>query len=119
MARHVRYSNAPTAPALGLLQATIYYSQQLGLNKKVDLRGLFRGAGFAAARDLISQGIPFMWAGDLRRAAFDPLISPEARAASEPARLAHHWGPILAASIASTCACVERRHAGCLGGRKP
>lgn len=84
-------------------QATIYYSRQLGLNKKVDLRGLFRGAGFAAARDVISQGVPFMMSGVLREAVFDPLLSPEVRA-TDAGRFAHHWGPILAASIASTYA---------------
>lgn len=82
-------------------QATIYYSQQLGLNKKVDLRGLFRGVGFAAARDLVSQGIPFMWSGMLRDALFGS--APAAGTDSEVSRFTRHWAPILMASVASTC----------------
>ena len=50
-------------------QCTTYVSRALSLAKGADvsLQGMFRGAGFAAVRDTLSQGVPFMCSGLARR----------------------------------------------------
>lgn len=82
-------------------QANIYFSQKLGLNKKVDLRGLFRGAGFAACRDVVSQGIPFMCSALTKKYIFDKIL-PVDESTGPVTKFVNYWGSVLSTSIVST-----------------
>jgi hypothetical protein len=93
--------------AVGVLQggvyghASIYFSQQLGLNKTADFRGLFRGAGFAGTRDLVSQGVPFVYSPIVRENVFDRIlgVTPDS---SPSLRSVSHWSAILSTSVVAT-----------------
>lgn len=82
-------------------QANIYFSKQLGLNKNVNIRGLFRGAGFAAGRDTFSQGLPFMCSDLTRKYIFDKVI-PLTSDSGPITIFANKWAPILSTSILGT-----------------
>jgi hypothetical protein len=42
-------------------QANVHFSKVLGIGSKTaSLAGVFRGSGFSACRDMLSQGLPFM-----------------------------------------------------------
>jgi hypothetical protein len=93
--------------AVGILQggvygqANIYYSKKLGLNKEVNIKGLFRGAGFAAGRDTLSQGVPFMCSVLTRKYIFDK-ISPVDATSGPTALFINKWAPVLSTSIFAT-----------------
>ena len=82
-------------------QANIYFSKQLGLNKNVNIRGMFRGAGFAAGRDTFSQGFPFMCSNWTRKNIFDRVI-PVTNDSGPISLFANKWAPILSTSILGT-----------------
>jgi len=52
-------------------QSNVFFSQNLGIGKDVSLKGVFRGWGYAGARDMMSQGIPFVFAEKVRKNVLD------------------------------------------------
>jgi len=70
--------------ALGVLQGVVYghanvtFATALNLvgKHKKTMRGILRGSGFAAGRDVISQGIPFMLSKRFAEHAVDPILGP-------------------------------------------
>ena len=64
---------------VGILQGGVYghsnifFAKQLKIGTKVTYAGLLRGWGFAACRDMLSQGIPYMFAGTVEATVMDPL----------------------------------------------
>mmetsp|Transcript_4323 Transcript_4323/g.5011 ORF Transcript_4323/g.5011 Transcript_4323/m.5011 type:complete len:259 (-) Transcript_4323:342-1118(-) len=62
---------------VGVLQGGVYghsnvfFSQQLNIGKQVSMKGIFRGSGYAACRDMVSQGIPFVFAEKVKENVFD------------------------------------------------
>lgn len=87
----------------------MYFSQQLGLGKVFELSGMFRGVAFAAVRDALSQGIPFMCSDWLRSDVYIPLFCTRkknpSKTDSNPGQWAvflKHWVPVLVASIIAT-----------------
>jgi hypothetical protein len=69
---------------IGILQgavyghANIYFASQFGiLQKSASYANVLRGSRFAAGRDMISQGVPFMLSDTLRKKVFDRFHSAE------------------------------------------
>ena len=59
-------SPIPTFGIIGILQggvyghSNLYFSKRLGITSDIKISDCFRGPVFAASRDIISQGVPFM-----------------------------------------------------------
>uniref|UniRef100_A0A6U5LMT7 ADP,ATP carrier protein n=1 Tax=Corethron hystrix TaxID=216773 RepID=A0A6U5LMT7_9STRA len=79
-------------------QSNIYFSKALQLGKVASFAGMFRGSGFAGIRDMISQGVPFVYADSVRRNIVDPVWKTE----SESAATVKKWASLLSTSIAAT-----------------
>ena len=57
-------------------QANIHFTKSFNLVKTApSLAGLFRGSGFAGARDMLSQGVPFVFSGPFRQTFLDSADS--------------------------------------------
>ena len=82
-------------------QANMYFSQQLKLGKEFKLIGMFRGVGFAALRDMISQGIPFVYSKTMRYVVFDRLL-PDGEMNSSYLPHIKHWSSVLFTSAIAT-----------------
>jgi hypothetical protein len=78
-------------------QANVHFATKLGLGA-VSFMGLFRGSIFAGLRDMISQGIPFVFSSDVRRMGFDPMLP----AKSPTSEFVKKWGSILSTSVVAT-----------------
>jgi hypothetical protein len=88
-------------------QCNIYFSKQLEISKNLSLAGMFRGVLFAATRDTISQGVPFMCSGIVKKNIFEPLLPTAEGDVSQSAefkRAVKHWGSVLSTSVVSTIA---------------
>ena len=74
----------------------------------LSLRAVFRGSVFAACRDTISQGVPFMLSSSVRERIFDPLLDAshddDDDNSDSAASLAAHWGSVILTSVAATVA---------------
>jgi len=57
-------------------QCNIHFSGVLGLSQTASLKGMFRGLAFAACRDCMSQGMPFVLSPAVQHLAIDPLLAP-------------------------------------------
>jgi hypothetical protein len=82
-------------------QCNIFFSKELGIAKKASLLGLFRGVAFAAGRDTISQGIPFMCSGFVRKNIIEAAF-PTDEQTSDTAKSAKQWASVLSTSVVST-----------------
>lgn len=82
-------------------QCNIYFSQQLGIAKKASLLGLFRGVAFAAGRDTISQGVPFMCSGWVKRHIVEAVF-PDDETTSDTTKSVKQWASVLSTSVVST-----------------
>lgn len=82
-------------------QCNIYFSKQLGIAKNPSLLGLFRGVAFAAGRDTISQGVPFMCSSLTKKYVIEAAF-PTDENTSENAKLAKQWASVLSTSVLST-----------------
>jgi hypothetical protein len=80
-------------------QANVHFSKALQLGKVVSLAGVFRGSGFAAMRDTLSQGIPFMCSESVRQNVFDPNWQTEAGTAAHSAKT---WSSVISTSVVAT-----------------
>ena len=87
-------------------QANVHLTQSFKLVKNVPaltVAAVFRGSAFAAGRDTISQGAPFVLSSSVREAVFDPLVS-STLGDGKTAATASHWGSVIATSVAATVA---------------
>jgi len=85
-------------------QANVHLTQTFQLVRKVptlSLAAVFRGSIFAAGRDTISQGAPFVLSSSVRATFFDPLLPADALPGGVACKAAH-WGSIMTTSIAAT-----------------
>ena len=89
-------------------QANIYFCDKLKLGKKIALSGMFRGVAFAGCRDMISQGVPFMFSATVKKIVFDPLFPDSI---SDPTKNSFltpylpsikHWSSVLFTSAIAT-----------------
>jgi len=80
-------------------QANVYFSNALKLGKVASLSGVFRGSAFAAIRDTISQGVPFMCSGTVREKLLDPLWETEEGTTAHSAKA---WASLISASVVAT-----------------
>lgn len=96
--------------AVGILQGGVYghcnifYSKELGISKDLGLKaylGMFRGVAFAASRDTISQGVPFMCSGFVKKHVVEALF-PTDETTSDAAKSAKQWASVLSTSVVST-----------------
>lgn len=83
-------------------QSTIHFSKEWGLGKKASLKGMFRGAVFAGARDTLSQGIPFMMSTPFRKAVLDPIFPDGVGAYATTRAFAKQWAAVLLTSVGAT-----------------
>ena len=92
----------PAFASIGILQgavyghANIYFAKQYNIDSLLSYKNMFRGSGYAAIRDMISQGIPFMFCDNLRQAAIDPVLSPYCN------HQVCHWTALVTTSIFAT-----------------
>jgi len=82
-------------------QCNIYFSQQLGIAKDANLKGMFRGVAFAAGRDVVSQGVPFMCSPLVKKHIVEQIF-PNDENTSTLALQAKQWGSVLSTSVVST-----------------
>mmetsp|Transcript_10146 Transcript_10146/g.16402 ORF Transcript_10146/g.16402 Transcript_10146/m.16402 type:complete len:302 (+) Transcript_10146:100-1005(+) len=89
---------------LGVLQGAVYghaninFARKLKIDKTLKLSMIFRGSGFAALRDTISQGIPFMLSDAIRTKCLDPILP-----SKDPFNNhAKRWSSLIYCSIVST-----------------
>lgn len=75
-------------------QANIHFANSFGLSKG-SILGAFRGSGFAAIRDMKSQGIPFVFSSVVRKNIVEPVLGE-----GEVAR----WTSVIGTSIFATYA---------------
>lgn len=93
--------------ALGIIQCglygqwNIYFSKQLGLAREAKFSGMFRGVGYAAGRDAISQGIPFMCASLVEKHIIETVFPSDAHT-SKTSLQAKKWGALLSTSAVCT-----------------
>uniref|UniRef100_A0A7S3LQ80 ADP,ATP carrier protein n=1 Tax=Aplanochytrium stocchinoi TaxID=215587 RepID=A0A7S3LQ80_9STRA len=93
--------------AVGILQggvygqANVFFSQQLKLGNKPSYSGVFRGWGYAGGRDMMSQGIPYVFSTKVRENILDQVWD----TSSEPAGLGSQikqWTAVIGTSIFAT-----------------
>jgi hypothetical protein len=91
--------------AMGILQGGIYgqanvhFSNALKLGKVASIAGVFRGAGFAGCRDMISQGVPFMCSDAVRSHTLDHIWTTEENTTAHSAK---QMGSVLSTSVVAT-----------------
>lgn len=84
-------------------QANIFFAKTLkiaGRGTKLSIAGIFRGTGFAACRDVVSQGLPFVLAPKLRTGVFDKIW----KSKDAGAKSLKKWVSVFTVSIISTFA---------------
>lgn len=89
-------------------QCNIYFSKKLGIGKTLSLKGMFRGVGFAGFRDMISQGVPFIFSEYTRKYIFNSIL-PESKVLPDDTsfnltEFVRKWGPVLSTSMFATVA---------------
>lgn len=83
-------------------QSTVFFSQHLGIGTKASYKGMFRGVAFAGARDMVSQGAPFVFSPYVREHLLDPIYPTDDP--SSVAAQAKQWISVLGCSVAATFA---------------
>jgi hypothetical protein len=84
-------------------QANVHFSQALQLGKTVSLLGVFRGSGFAAVRDTLSQGVPYMCSDAVRSNVLDPVW--KTSSANDDDKISQsikQWTSVISTSIVAT-----------------
>ena len=82
-------------------QSSVHFAKAFSLVAKApSLAGMFRGSMFAAGRDSLSQGIPFVLADPFRRTVVDRVVAAD----SDLAKMAKKWGSLILTSIGATVA---------------
>ena len=82
-------------------QSSVHFAKAFSLVAKApSLAGMFRGSMFAAGRDSLSQGIPFVLADPFRRTVVDRVVASD----SDLAKMAKKWGSLILTSIGATVA---------------
>lgn len=95
--------------AVGILQGgvygqcNIYFAKEIGIAKKVSMLGLFRGVAFAASRDTISQGVPFMCSAFVRKNIVEAAF-PTNEETTDFAKSVKQWTSVLSTSVFATYA---------------
>jgi hypothetical protein len=84
-------------------QCNMYFSKTLGIGKTFNIKGMFRGVAFAGCRDMISQGVPFMFSAYTRQYVFDNLF-PTTSDSSNWLVQFKYWGSVLTTSMIATVA---------------
>lgn len=82
-------------------QCNVHFSKALQLGKTAaSLTGIFRGSAFAGTRDMLSQGVPFVYSGNVRTNLLDRVwqTTPEDATANS----VKHWTSLLSTSIVAT-----------------
>jgi hypothetical protein len=83
-------------------QANVHFSRALQLGKTVSLAGIFRGSAFAGVRDVLSQGVPFMFSQSVRETVLDPIWKTHQE--DTVASSCKQWASVLSTSVAATYA---------------
>ena len=83
-------------------QANIYFSKKLKIGKVYSYKGLFRGTPFAALRDMISQGLPFMMTEEFCSKVLDPIWITKKESSGTLQHEIKHWISITSLSVVST-----------------
>lgn len=81
-------------------QANIYFAQKLNIGKKPSYAGMFRGVPYAGVRDMISQGVPYMFSGVVKEQIVDQIWPTEA--GDEGANATKKWISVLSTSVVAT-----------------
>jgi hypothetical protein len=84
-------------------QCNIFFSKELGIAKKASLLGMFRGVAFAAGRDTISQGVPFMCSAFVKKHVIEAVF-PTDEHTSDTIKSVKQWASVLSTSVVSTYA---------------
>ena len=85
-------------------QCNVHFSRVLQLGTTaVSLRGVFRGSGFAALRDMLSQGLPFCGSGYVQTHLLDPYF-PTTTTEPESSLMnsVKQWTAVLSTSVVAT-----------------
>jgi len=98
--------------AVGVLQGGVYgqcnvhFSRALKLGAgTASLAGIFRGSGFAAVRDMLSQGLPFMCSGTVREQVLGrvyPTVQDENNNETSLESSIKQWTAVLSTSVVAT-----------------
>jgi hypothetical protein len=80
-------------------QANVHFSKALQLGKTASLLGVFRGSGFAAVRDTLSQGVPYMCSDAVRANVLDPVWKDNGDKTSQSIK---QWTSVISTSIVAT-----------------
>lgn len=89
---------------MGVLQggvyghANVHFARKLGIDRTLTMGMIFRGSWFAFTRDMISQGIPFMFSETVREKVLDGVV-PATDAVSSNVK---HWGALIGTSVVAT-----------------
>ena len=88
-------------------QCNVHFSRVLQLGTTaVSLRGVFRGSGFAALRDMLSQGVPFCGSGYVQKHLLDPYFPTPTTTTTEQevswANSVKQWTAVLSTSVVAT-----------------
>jgi len=82
-------------------QCNVHFSRALKIGSATaSLTGIFRGSGFAAVRDMLSQGLPFMCSGHVRSSVLDRYYPTTKE--QETANSIKHWTSVLSTSVVAT-----------------
>lgn len=54
-------------------QSNVHFANKLQLSTTASYKGLFRGSIFAGGRDMVSQGVPFVFSKTTEKFIFDPI----------------------------------------------
>jgi len=89
---------------LGVLQGCVYgqanvsFAKKLNLTRSLKLRNIFRGSGYAGVRDVISQGVPFMFSKKFSQRYLDPIWP-----SNDPfTNSVKHWSSVISTSVVAT-----------------
>ncbi len=83
-------------------QANIYFSKKLNIGKLPTYAGMFRGVPFAGVRDMISQGVPYVFSDIVLCRIVFPLFGGNRYEKNETVANTLRWGSILGTSIFAT-----------------
>jgi len=89
---------------MGVLQggvyghANIHFARKLNIDRTLTMSMIFRGSWFAFARDMISQGVPFMFSDTVRTTMLDRVAPAQDHMSSS----VKQWSSLIGCSIVST-----------------
>jgi len=89
---------------MGVLQggvyghANIHFARKLSIDRTLTMSMIFRGSWYAFARDMISQGVPFMFSDHVRESVLDKVAPAQDHISST----VKQWSSLIGCSIVST-----------------